>query len=121
TRGTEPTPGPSPASAGEGLVTPRRPKHAAPEDDPPSIQVLETVLLPRYLEAPEEPPSLAELAKRHGLQRAAVRPKLGVYISQLWRFRQFISTYANGRVMASFGTTRLGRVWQVLSPLVNAA
>lgn len=120
TRGTEPTPGSSPAAAGEGLVAPRRPKHAAPDDDPPSIQVLETVLLPRYLEAPEDPPSLTELAKRHGLQRAAVRPKLGSYISQLWRFRQFIATYANGRVMASFGSTRLGRLWQILSPLVNA-
>jgi teichoic acid transport system permease protein len=121
TRGAEPTPASSPAS-GEGLVAPRRPRHAAPDEDAPapSLEGLETVLLPRFLEAPDEPPSLAELAKRHGLQRAAVRPKQGSYIAQLWRYRQFIGMYANGRVMASFGTTRLGRLWQIVSPLVNA-
>ncbi|MBX6751965.1 MAG: ABC transporter permease [Micromonosporaceae bacterium] len=39
---------------------------------------------------------------------------------ELWRYREFIATYANGRIIAQFGQARLGRLWQVLTPLVNA-
>jgi teichoic acid transport system permease protein len=84
------------------------------------VYAVETALLPKYLEAPERPPSLLELAHRHGLRPAAYRPRLGAYLRELWRFREFILTYANGRIIASFGTARLGRMWQVLTPLLNA-
>jgi teichoic acid transport system permease protein len=86
----------------------------------PGVYAVETALLPRYLEAPEQPPSLVELASRYGLRPAAYRPRLGAYLRELWRFRQFILTYANGRIVASFGTARLGRMWQILTPLLNA-
>jgi teichoic acid transport system permease protein len=111
TLGVEPTEGWSPT------VT------SPPSDPsrPPFIESVETVLLPRVLEAPAEAPSLTELAKRHGLRPASARPPFFAYLGQLWRFRQFISTYANGRAVASLGTTRLGRLWQILSPMVNAA
>ena len=80
-----------------------------------------TVLLPRFVEVDEpEPPSLRELAQRHQLAAAGTRPRLGAYTRQLWRYRQFITAYANGRSVASFGTTRLGRLWQVLNPVINA-
>lgn len=81
---------------------------------------METALLPRYLEPPEPPPSLAELARRHGLRPASARPSLGSYIGQIWRLREFILAYANARNSTSFGTARLGRLWQVLTPLANA-
>lgn len=65
--------------------------------------------------------SLQELARRHGLHAAGARPGLLAYTRQLWSYRHFISSYANARVTSSLGKTRLGRVWQVLTPLTNAA
>jgi teichoic acid transport system permease protein len=88
---------------------------------PQPLVGFETALLPKVLEPPDEPPSLVELASRHGLRPAGTRPGLGTYTRQVWRFRQFIGSYANGRLIASFGTARLGRLWQVLTPILNAA
>jgi teichoic acid transport system permease protein len=65
--------------------------------------------------------SPAQLAARHGLSVAGERPTLGAYVKQLWAYRYFIAAYANGRLVAQFSTARLGRVWQVLNPLTNAA
>ncbi|SCE70695.1 ABC transporter permease [Micromonospora mirobrigensis] len=65
--------------------------------------------------------SPAELAARHGLGFAGTRPTLGGYARQLWAYRHFIVAYSNARVSASFSLTRLGRLWQVLTPLTNAA
>ncbi|MEO3744478.1 ABC transporter permease [Plantactinospora sp. B5E13] len=63
----------------------------------------------------------AQLAARYGLAPAGARPTLGVYIRQLWSYRHFISAYANAKLAASFSNARLGRLWQVLTPLTNAA
>ncbi len=108
-----------PAGATDSLTVPRQP---AVDDTAkiPASAFLETAIIPRLKRDPEAPPSLAELAGRHGLTPAAERPRLGRYIADLWRYRQFIQTYANGRIVAQFGEARLGRVWQVLTPLVNA-
>ncbi|NUO60995.1 MAG: ABC transporter permease [Hamadaea sp.] len=65
--------------------------------------------------------TLRDLAVRHGLAVAAQRPSLGAYAGQLWRYRHFVTTYANAKLVASYGTSRLGRLWQVLTPLTNAA
>lgn len=64
---------------------------------------------------------LQELAARHGLRPAGARPKVLAYIRQLWSYRHFISTFADARVSSSLSKTRLGRLWQVLTPLTNAA
>ncbi|MFC0007393.1 ABC transporter permease [Micromonospora siamensis] len=63
----------------------------------------------------------AELAARHGLGFAGTRPTLGGYARQVWAYRHFIVAYSNAKVAASFSLTRLGRLWQVLTPLTNAA
>ncbi|MDG4786323.1 ABC transporter permease [Micromonospora sp. WMMD1102] len=63
----------------------------------------------------------AQLAARYGLGVAGERPRLAAYIRQLWSYRHFIAAYANARLAASFSTARLGRLWQVLTPLTNAA
>jgi teichoic acid transport system permease protein len=63
----------------------------------------------------------AQLAARHGLSVAGARPSLPAYVRQLWAYRHFTTAYANGRMVAQFSTARLGRVWQVLNPLTNAA
>jgi teichoic acid transport system permease protein len=65
--------------------------------------------------------SPAQLAARHGLTVAGKRPGLLTYTRQVWAYRSFILAYANARVLASFSTARLGRLWQVLTPLTNAA
>jgi teichoic acid transport system permease protein len=64
---------------------------------------------------------LRELAQRHGLGVAGRLPSLPEYTGKLWAYRHFIAYYANAKVTSSLGKTRLGMVWQVLTPLINAA
>jgi teichoic acid transport system permease protein len=61
-----------------------------------------------------------ELARRHGLTAAGRLPSLPEYTRHLWSYRHFIAAFANAKVTASLGSTRLGVVWQVLTPLINA-
>lgn len=70
---------------------------------------------------PDSDLPLADLAARHGLTVAGARPGLLAYTKKLWTYRHFISSYANAKVVASFSTARLGRLWQLLTPLTNAA
>ncbi|MDW5329348.1 ABC transporter permease [Plantactinospora sp. KLBMP9567] len=70
---------------------------------------------------PDSELTQAELAARYGLTVAGDRPSLTSYTRQLWSYRHFISAYANAKLVASFSTARLGRLWQVLTPLTNAA
>lgn len=65
--------------------------------------------------------SLSGLAARCGLQPAGRRPSLGAYTKNLWAYRSFIAAYANARVVASLSEAKLGRLWQLLTPLTNAA
>ena len=39
----------------------------------------------------------------------------------MWSYRNFIATYASSIISASFSKSKLGRLWQVLTPLSNAA
>ncbi len=69
---------------------------------------------------PETGLTLEQLAVRHGLSSAGKLPSLPTYIRQLWAYRHFISSYANAKTSSALGTTRLGMIWQVLTPLLNA-
>lgn len=62
-----------------------------------------------------------QLAARHGLNVAGSRPTLVAYTRQLWSYRHFIVAYANAKLQVSFSQARLGQLWQVLTPLTNAA
>jgi teichoic acid transport system permease protein len=64
---------------------------------------------------------LAKLAKRYGLRRAIARPRFSVYLRQLWQRRHFILTYATSRNVSKYSSSALGQLWQVLTPLLNAA
>ncbi|MEV4802528.1 ABC transporter permease [Nonomuraea sp. NPDC049421] len=64
---------------------------------------------------------LAKLAKRYGLRRAIARPRFPVYLRQLWERRHFILTYATSRNVSKYSSSTLGQLWQVLTPLLNAA
>lgn len=63
----------------------------------------------------------SQLAARHGLSVAGRRPTLAAYTRSLWSYRHFITMYANAKVTASFSQARLGQLWQMLTPLTNAA
>lgn len=64
---------------------------------------------------------LAKLAQRYGLRRAIARPRFPVYLRQLWERRHFIMTYATSRNVSKYSNSALGQLWQVLTPLLNAA
>jgi teichoic acid transport system permease protein len=68
-----------------------------------------------------ETADLAALAERYGLSKSSARPALGGYLRELWGRRQFIFSYARARTYALYAGARLGSVWQVLTPLLNAA
>ena len=65
-------------------------------------------------------PSAKELARKYGLGAAGRLPSLPEYTRQLWAYRHFIWEFASAKVSASLGNTRLGMIWQVLTPLFNA-
>jgi teichoic acid transport system permease protein len=65
--------------------------------------------------------SLAELAATSGLRRSAARPPVSDYVRQLWQRRHFIMAFATARNVAMYTEARLGQLWQVLTPLLNAA
>jgi len=70
--------------------------------------------------APDSALPPAQLAARYGLRVAGLRPSLVAYTKELWAYRHFIASFSNAKLAASFTTARLGRLWQVLTPLVNA-
>lgn len=65
--------------------------------------------------------SAAQLAARHGLHVAAERPSIPAYLRQLWSYRHFITSYSRAKTAAQFANVGLGQLWQVLTPLANAA
>ncbi|MEU2716742.1 ABC transporter permease [Streptomyces sp. NPDC007205] len=79
-------------------------------------QVLDT---PPPTQAPAD--DLAALAARHGLSVSGARPSLPEYVRQLWARRHFISAFATAKLTAQYSEAKLGQVWQVMTPLLNAA
>jgi teichoic acid transport system permease protein len=67
------------------------------------------------------PQDLAALAARHGLTVSGARPSLPQYIRQLWARRHFITAFATAKLTAQYSQAKLGQVWQVMTPLLNAA
>jgi teichoic acid transport system permease protein len=64
--------------------------------------------------------NLAEYALAHGLRPTAARPSVPDYMRQLWRRRSFITAFATARNIAMYTEARLGQLWQILTPLLNA-
>lgn len=64
--------------------------------------------------------SLAELASQHGLHKVGGRPPLGAYLAQTWQRRDFAYEMARSRVQAADENNRLGMLWMVLRPSLNA-
>ncbi|SER98168.1 teichoic acid transport system permease protein [Streptomyces qinglanensis] len=73
------------------------------------------------------PPSLddrltpAELAAKYGLSVSGARPSLPDYVRQLWARRHFILAFSRAKLTAQYSQAKLGQLWQVATPLLNAA
>ncbi|MGW4551627.1 ABC transporter permease [Streptomyces violaceorubidus] len=64
---------------------------------------------------------LAALAARHGLSVSGARPSLPQYVRQLWARRHFIGAFSTAKLTAQYSQAKLGQLWQVMTPLLNAA
>ncbi|PKW08171.1 teichoic acid transport system permease protein [Streptomyces sp. 1222.5] len=64
---------------------------------------------------------LTALALRHGLSVSGARPTLPEYVRQLWARRHFIAAFSTAKLTAQYSQAKLGQVWQVMTPLLNAA
>jgi teichoic acid transport system permease protein len=71
--------------------------------------------------SPDEGLAPAELAARHGLSVSGARPGLAEYVRQLWGRRHFIVAFSQAKLTAQYSQAKLGQLWQVATPLLNAA
>jgi teichoic acid transport system permease protein len=72
-------------------------------------------------DAPRVPDQdLGQLAAQHGLKLSGARPPLMRYIGLLWQRRHFIIGFATARNVSMYTDAKLGQIWQVLTPLLNA-
>ena len=76
------------------------------------------VVVPEAPRVADQP--LADLAAQHGLRLSGARPSLSRYIAMLWQRRHFIWGFATARSVSMYTEARLGQLWQVLTPLLNA-
>nr|WP_240979667.1 ABC transporter permease [Streptomyces sp. HNM0574] len=65
--------------------------------------------------------SPAELADKYGLSVSGARPSLPGYTRQLWARRHFILAFSRAKLTAQYSQAKLGQIWQVVTPLLNAA
>jgi teichoic acid transport system permease protein len=77
-----------------------------------------TVIVPEAPRVPDQ--DLGELARQHGLKLSGARPTLLRYLKELWQRRHFITGYATARNVSMYTDAKLGQIWQVLTPLLNA-
>ena len=73
------------------------------------------------VEPPHTDNTLADYAARNGLRQSAARPPLRKYLQEVWARRNFIWAFASAKNISMYTDSRLGQVWQLLTPLLNAA
>ncbi|MGW2339020.1 ABC transporter permease [Streptomyces sp. NPDC001661] len=71
--------------------------------------------------SPDDGLSRRELAAKYGLTVSGARPGLFEYARQLWGRRHFILAFSRAKLTAQYSQAKLGQVWQVATPLLNAA
>ncbi|MBT2439364.1 ABC transporter permease [Streptomyces sp. ISL-36] len=62
----------------------------------------------------------AELAAKYGLSVSGARPGFFEYLRQLWGRRHFILAFSQAKLTAQYSQAKLGQLWQVATPLLNA-
>jgi teichoic acid transport system permease protein len=70
--------------------------------------------------SPDEGLTAAELAAKYGLSVSGARPSLLEYVRRLWARRHFILAFSRAKLTAQYSQARLGQLWQVATPLLNA-
>lgn len=70
--------------------------------------------------SPDDGLSPAELAAKYGLAVSGARPGLRDYVSRLWGRRHFILAFSQAKLTAQYSQAKLGQLWQVATPLLNA-
>lgn len=80
--------------------------------------------------APPEPPaplertfseeSVATAVAENDLEQIGVRPPLGTYFREMWRYRPLVQVMAISKAEAENQNTYLGQVWSLVSPTINA-
>ncbi|MEV6029130.1 ABC transporter permease [Streptomyces sp. NPDC052036] len=70
--------------------------------------------------SPDDGLTAAELAAKYGLSVSGARPGLVSYIRQLWGRRHFILAFSQAKLTAQYSQAKLGQLWQVATPLLNA-
>ncbi|MER6072790.1 ABC transporter permease [Streptomyces sp. NPDC001817] len=71
--------------------------------------------------SPDEGLTAAQLAAKYGLSVSGARPSLPEYVRQLWGRRHFILAFSQAKLTAQYSEAKLGQLWQVATPLLNAA
>jgi teichoic acid transport system permease protein len=71
--------------------------------------------------SPDDGMSAADLAAKYGLSVSGARPGLVEYVRQLWGRRHFILAFSQAKLTAQYSQAKLGQLWQVATPLLNAA
>ncbi|WUW19066.1 ABC transporter permease [Streptomyces sp. NBC_01465] len=69
----------------------------------------------------QPPQDLTAYAIAHGLTVSGARPSLISYVKQIWSRRHFITTFATAKLTAQYSQAKMGQIWQVMTPLLNAA
>jgi teichoic acid transport system permease protein len=103
--------------AAVGSIGMRSTRGSAPD------QILDVAVVVEPDEAGPEPRdgSLAALAAEYGLTPSAQRAPIGKYLVELGHRWGFIMGFATARNIAMYTEAKLGQLWQVLAPLLNAA
>ncbi|OEV03953.1 ABC transporter permease [Streptomyces oceani] len=70
--------------------------------------------------SPDDGLSPADLAAKYGLTVSGARPSLPQYVRQLWERRHFILAFSRAKLHAQYSQAKLGQLWQVVTPLLNA-
>ncbi|MEJ1200049.1 MULTISPECIES: ABC transporter permease [unclassified Streptomyces] len=70
--------------------------------------------------SPDEGLTPARLAAKYGLSVSGARPSLAEYVRQLWSRRHFIVAFSQAKLTAQYSQAKLGQLWQVATPLLNA-
>ncbi|MGW6508478.1 ABC transporter permease [Streptomyces niveus] len=83
----------------------------APEAPPPPPPPSPTPPLPLDLRA---------FAARHGLTESGARPSLPAYLRGLHSRRHFVTAFATARLTSQYSQAKLGQLWQIMTPLLNA-
>lgn len=71
--------------------------------------------------SPNSENNAKDFAEQFGLVSASKVPGLFEYLKSTWRRRDFVSELADARSSQQYSDTLLGRIWQLITPLLNAA